>query len=338
MPEPRHRGRPRRRRLSRHRARRSPRLAAGRRRDLCRAGDRAARPATAAVVGVDAEARAARELDTLRDAGVDLLLVDLDEGPIFHNEETPTGRVQTVARRGPAGAIRSRCPSPGWRHAAGRSSRSPGRCPRPGSSAIPDRGRGRGRLAGLAAPTGRRASGSAAPIPTPNRAHRPGGPRRGQSRRRGRRRRASLALDRLAPSGRAPARHPRARGRPARDGRRRQAGRRRCGATCRRRPTARSTRPAPVTRSSGALLAATIRPSILGPGRGGRRGPALRGGGRIAGGRAGRARRRARPCGGHRPPGPGACPSGDPAERVEPGRDARPGRRGVRAFDGARRG
>jgi sugar/nucleoside kinase (ribokinase family) len=51
---------------------------------------------TAAVVGVDTEARAATELDTLRNAGVDLLLVDLEEGPVFHNEHTPAGRVQTV--------------------------------------------------------------------------------------------------------------------------------------------------------------------------------------------------------------------------------------------------
>ena len=51
---------------------------------------------TAAVVGLDAEARTAPELDTLRAAGIDLLLVDLDEGPIFHNEQTPTGRIQSV--------------------------------------------------------------------------------------------------------------------------------------------------------------------------------------------------------------------------------------------------
>jgi sugar/nucleoside kinase (ribokinase family) len=55
---------------------------------------------TAAVVGVDALARAAPELDTLRDAGVDLLLVELDEGPVFHNVETPSGRVQTAVAVG----------------------------------------------------------------------------------------------------------------------------------------------------------------------------------------------------------------------------------------------
>ena len=50
---------------------------------------------TAAVVGVDAEAATAHELDALRDAGVDILRVDLPQGPIFHNVETPQGRVQT---------------------------------------------------------------------------------------------------------------------------------------------------------------------------------------------------------------------------------------------------
>ena len=50
---------------------------------------------TAAVVGVDAEAATAHELDALRDAGVDILRVDLPQGPIFHNVETPHGREQT---------------------------------------------------------------------------------------------------------------------------------------------------------------------------------------------------------------------------------------------------
>ena len=55
---------------------------------------------TAAVVGVDAEAAGAAELDTLRDAGVDILRVPLPEGPIYHNVETPTGRVQTCVQPG----------------------------------------------------------------------------------------------------------------------------------------------------------------------------------------------------------------------------------------------
>lgn len=55
---------------------------------------------TAAVVGVDADARDAREFDALREAGVDLLFVPLREGPIYHNQETPTGRVQTCIQPG----------------------------------------------------------------------------------------------------------------------------------------------------------------------------------------------------------------------------------------------
>jgi sugar/nucleoside kinase (ribokinase family) len=55
---------------------------------------------TAAIVGVDSTAATASELDMLREAGVDLLLVPLDEGPIFHNLETPSGRVQTSVATG----------------------------------------------------------------------------------------------------------------------------------------------------------------------------------------------------------------------------------------------
>jgi sugar/nucleoside kinase (ribokinase family) len=55
---------------------------------------------TAAIIGVDAEARGALELNLLRDAGVDVMLVDLAEGPIYHNVETPAGRVQTCVQPG----------------------------------------------------------------------------------------------------------------------------------------------------------------------------------------------------------------------------------------------
>lgn len=55
---------------------------------------------TAAIVGVDWRAASASELDLLRVAGVELLLVGLDEGPVFRNLETPTGRVQTWPARG----------------------------------------------------------------------------------------------------------------------------------------------------------------------------------------------------------------------------------------------
>jgi sugar/nucleoside kinase (ribokinase family) len=55
---------------------------------------------TAAVVGVDAAAAAASELDLLRAAGVELLLVPLDESPVFRNREAPGGRVQTCVAPG----------------------------------------------------------------------------------------------------------------------------------------------------------------------------------------------------------------------------------------------
>jgi len=73
---------------------------------------------TAAIVGVDGTAATASELDMLRDAGVDLLLVPLDEGPIFHNLETPKGRVQTSVMTGvplPIPAVpESWLAAPGW--------------------------------------------------------------------------------------------------------------------------------------------------------------------------------------------------------------------------------
>lgn len=50
---------------------------------------------TAAVVGVDAAAASASELDLLRTAGVELHLVELAEGPVFRNRETTAGRVQS---------------------------------------------------------------------------------------------------------------------------------------------------------------------------------------------------------------------------------------------------
>ena len=50
--------------------------------------------------GRRAGAAAAAELDLLRDAGADLMLVPLDEGPIYHNVETPAGRVQTCVQPG----------------------------------------------------------------------------------------------------------------------------------------------------------------------------------------------------------------------------------------------
>ncbi len=55
---------------------------------------------THAVLGVDAEAAAAWELDVLRAAGVDVRPLALTEGPIFENVEWPTGRVQTCLLAG----------------------------------------------------------------------------------------------------------------------------------------------------------------------------------------------------------------------------------------------
>lgn len=51
---------------------------------------------TAALIGVDAPASTAVELDLLRAAGVAIQLVDLGECPVFDNVDTPTGRVQTA--------------------------------------------------------------------------------------------------------------------------------------------------------------------------------------------------------------------------------------------------
>jgi sugar/nucleoside kinase (ribokinase family) len=50
--------------------------------------------ATGAIVGVDAEASTASELDLLRQAGVDVHLIHLDHGPVFANIERPEGRLQ----------------------------------------------------------------------------------------------------------------------------------------------------------------------------------------------------------------------------------------------------
>jgi sugar/nucleoside kinase (ribokinase family) len=57
---------------------------------------------TAAIIGLDWQAESATELDMLTDAGVDLLRVPLARGTIFHNLETPAGRVQTCVDLGEA--------------------------------------------------------------------------------------------------------------------------------------------------------------------------------------------------------------------------------------------
>lgn len=55
---------------------------------------------TAALIGVDAAAASADELDTLRTAGVEVHLAMLSESPVFRNTETPTGRVQIAIAPG----------------------------------------------------------------------------------------------------------------------------------------------------------------------------------------------------------------------------------------------
>jgi sugar/nucleoside kinase (ribokinase family) len=50
---------------------------------------------TGVVIGVDAQAAGAAELDLLRAAGAEVVTVALASGPVFHNEERPDGRVQT---------------------------------------------------------------------------------------------------------------------------------------------------------------------------------------------------------------------------------------------------
>lgn len=50
---------------------------------------------TAALIGADALAAQAVELDLLRDAGVEVRIELLAHGPVFDNIETPAGRVQT---------------------------------------------------------------------------------------------------------------------------------------------------------------------------------------------------------------------------------------------------
>ncbi len=73
---------------------------------------------TAALIGADAPAAEADELELLRDAGVEIRLVPLAHGPIFHNEETPAGRRQTALDRSdpvPVAALPAawqKCP--GW--------------------------------------------------------------------------------------------------------------------------------------------------------------------------------------------------------------------------------
>jgi len=70
---------------------------------------------TGVVLGLDDEASHADELDLIRDAGVEIVTVPLERGPVFLNVETLAGRVQTcesVSDPIPVAALPS-----GWRDA-----------------------------------------------------------------------------------------------------------------------------------------------------------------------------------------------------------------------------
>ena len=73
---------------------------------------------TGAIVGVDAPAAAATEIDLLRDAGVDVRLVPLGRGPVFVNIERPAGRLQLCEERSdpvPVDAVPAAWrDAPGW--------------------------------------------------------------------------------------------------------------------------------------------------------------------------------------------------------------------------------
>lgn len=73
---------------------------------------------TAALVGADALAQDAEELDLLREAGVDVRIVPLARGPIFVNIERPEGRLQLCEERSdplPVDAIPANWrDAPGW--------------------------------------------------------------------------------------------------------------------------------------------------------------------------------------------------------------------------------
>ncbi|HUG49255.1 MAG TPA: PfkB family carbohydrate kinase [Candidatus Limnocylindria bacterium] len=51
-----------------------------------------------ALIGVDSDASTAQELVLLKEAGIELELVALEQGPVMENRETPAGRVQLVSQ------------------------------------------------------------------------------------------------------------------------------------------------------------------------------------------------------------------------------------------------
>jgi sugar/nucleoside kinase (ribokinase family) len=72
---------------------------------------------TAALIGVDALASTASEIDELRAAGCSVVTVPLRRGPVFENVEAPGGRIQTAIEVAEALPVSS-FPAP-WRDAPG---------------------------------------------------------------------------------------------------------------------------------------------------------------------------------------------------------------------------
>jgi len=70
-----------------------------------------------ALIGADAEASRADELQVLVDAGVDLVVAPLERGPVFTNTETPAGRVQLS--QGSSSVIGPAALPASWRDATG---------------------------------------------------------------------------------------------------------------------------------------------------------------------------------------------------------------------------
>jgi len=70
---------------------------------------------TGVVLGLDAEAATARELDLIRGAGAEIVEVPLERGPIFTNVETLAGRIQTCGS--PSDPVPSAALPGSWRDA-----------------------------------------------------------------------------------------------------------------------------------------------------------------------------------------------------------------------------
>jgi sugar/nucleoside kinase (ribokinase family) len=70
---------------------------------------------TGVLLGMDASARDAMELDMLREAGADIVEVPLRKGPVFHNVETLAGRIQTC--EGPSEPVPAAALPDAWRDA-----------------------------------------------------------------------------------------------------------------------------------------------------------------------------------------------------------------------------